>query len=554
MTNLRVAVRSWSGHWFLLLMVEVVLAACVAAPAACCHAAESAAPGPGSAPAELAPAELARRIDRLLEAGWQTANIEPAPPAEDAEFLRRAFLDLTGRIPSVAEVRGFLDDRDPQKRAKLVEQLLQRATFPAHFGRMLRDLMLPGSAGNPQLQFLAPQFEAWLRLRLEDGAGYDKLVTDLLTYAGAATTVRGAALNAEPNPSAFYQVNERRPENLAASTSRLFLGVQLECAQCHNHPFAKWKREEFWAFTAFFNSIDAGNQRTPTEQPGRNNRRGIQIPGTNTTVGPRLLDGTEPDWKDDETKPAALARWLTSPDNPHFARAAVNRVWWQFFGRGLVDPVDDLDESNAPSQPEVLDELTRQFVAHHFDFKYLARAITSTRAYQLSSRTTHASQDDPRHFARMPLRSLTAEQLYDSLVQATGFEEQGFAGRGEGIARIGGSRTAFLSKFADTGPSRTDYQASILQSLTMMNGRLTADASTLQRGATLQAVAEAPFLSTADKLETLFLSTLSRRPTQDEAITMELFVRFADTAESENVALADVFWALLNSAEFVLNH
>jgi hypothetical protein len=414
--------------------------------------------------------------------------------------------------------------------------------------------MLPGAAGTPQLQLLAPQFEAWLRVRLEGDTGYDKLVTELLTYSGAATTVRGAVLNAEPNPGAFYQVNERRPENLAASTSRLFLGVQLECAQCHNHPFAKWKREEFWSFAAFFNTVDPGPQRAAADVPGRGPQRGIQIPGTSTTVVPRWLDGTEPDWKDGEAKQAALARWLTSPGNPYFARAAVNRVWWQFFGRGLVDPVDDLDESNVPSQPEVLDELTRQFVAHRFDFKYLARAITATRAYQLSSRMTHDSQNEPRHFARMPLRSLTAEQLYDSLVQATGFEEFVGGGRGEGLARAAGLRGAFLSKFADTGPSRTDYQASILQALTLMNGRLTGDASSLQRGATLQAVADAPFLAAPDKIETLFLASLSRRPTRDELITMELYARFGDTSESESSALADVFWALLNSAEFVLNH
>jgi hypothetical protein len=542
------------------VVVVILLAASAAAmakwhPAGRCLAAE---PPTAAAPATdevLDPAALAHRIDRLLEAAWTAEQVEPSPPADDAEFLRRVFLDLTGRIPSVAEVREFLDDRDPQKRGNQVEQLLQRATFPAHFGRMLRDLMLPGSVANPQLQFLAPQFEAWLRLRLEDGAGYDRLVTDLLTYAGAATTVRGAALNAEPNPGAFYQVNERRPENLAASTSRLFLGVQLECAQCHNHPFAKWKREEFWAFAAFFNSIDTAGRGDLADQLARRaDPRGIRIPGTDTMVSPKLLDGTEPDWQPNESMGATLARWMTSASNPYFARATVNRVWWQFFGRGLIDPVDDLDESNVASQPDVLDELTRQFRAHRFDFKFLARAITSTRAYQLSSRTTHASQDDPRHFARMPLRSLTAEQLYDSLVQATGFDGQFYFGRGEEIVRISTPRAAFLSKFSDTGPSRTDYQGSILQALTMMNGRLTADASTLQRGATLQAVSEAPFLSTADKIETLFLATLSRKPTRDELITMELFVRFADTAESENATLADVFWALLNSAEFVLNH
>lgn len=506
---------------------------------------------PGS---ELDAVALAQRIDRLLEASWKADEVEPAPAADDAEFLRRAYLDLAGKIPSVGEARAFLDDTNPEKRRKLVEQLLARATFPAHMGRTLRDLMLQGANNNLQLQS-ALQFEPWLRLRLGENTPYDKLVSELLTYIiPNLQPVRGG-LGGEPNPSLFYQVAERKPENLAASTARIFLGVQLECAQCHNHPFAKWKREQFWGLAAFFSGIDPGQPQNVRGASANNvDRRGIQIPGTNTTVEPRLLDGSEPDWKSGEAKRVLLARWVTSPENHYFARSAVNRVWHHFFGHGLIDPVDDLDDSNPPSQPEVMEELTRQFVYHKFDIQYLVRAITATRSYQLSSQTTHASQDDLKYFARMPLRSMTAEQLFDSLAEATGYQEQNPQSRGAFVIGGNNARGTFLTKFADSGPSKTDYQATILQALTLMNGQVTGNATTVSRGEILQATIDAPFLDTPKRIETLFLATLTRRPTSTELAKLQEHIERAGTPDQQKQALGDVLWALLNSAEFVLNH
>lgn len=537
------------------------IAACVLGPpsSSLARAESDNAPGgktdsPGS---ELDAIALAGRIDQLFEATWKTEQVEPAPLADDAEFLRRVYLDLAGKIPSVGEARAFLDDTNPEKRRKLVEQLLARATFPAHLGRTLRDLMLPGVQNNIQFQrFSELQFEPWLRLRLGDNTPYDKLVTELLTYSAAnVQAVRGNLLGGEPNPSVFYQIAERKPENLAASTSRIFLGVQLECAQCHNHPFAKWKREQFWGLAAFFAGIDGGQPQNVFGAIANNaDRRGIQIPGTNMTVEPRLLDGSDPDWKTGEAKRVLLARWLTSPENHYFARAAVNRVWWHFFGRGLIDPVDDLDDSNTPSQPEVMEELTRQFVYHKFDIQYLARTITATRAYQLSSQTTHASQDDPKYFARMPLRSMTAEQLFDSLAEATGYQEQTTQPRGAIVFGGNNARGTFLTKFADSGPSKTDYQATILQALTLMNGQVTGNATTVQRGEILQATIDAPFLDTPKRIETLFLATLTRRPTSAELAKLQEHVERAGSPDQQKGALGDIFWALLNSAEFVLNH
>jgi hypothetical protein len=496
-------------------------------------------------------------VDQWLAASWEAEKVEPAPPADDAEFLRRVYLDLAGKIPPVSEVRAFLDDSDSNKRRKLVDRLLNSPTYATHLANTLRGLMLPGANNNFQFQFLIPQFEAWLRLRMSENVRYDKLVAELLTFTANENAAFNPGLNAPPSPAAFFLANEQKPENLAASTSRIFLGVQVQCAQCHNHPFARWKREQFWQLAAFFSNANPGNPqaRFGAVAADTTDRKGIEIPGTGTTVAPRFLDGSEPAWEDSVGKRTTLARWVTSADNPLFARAVVNRLWYHFFGRGLVDPVDDIDEANPPSHPEVIDELARQFVYHDFDLQYLVRVITATRAYQLSSMTTHRSQDDPRHFARMPLRSLTADQLFDSFVQATGFEEAGAAARRNFVGfNPNSSKTGFMNKFSDSGPNPTDYQPSILQALTLMNGQLVANATSLNQGETLQAVLDAPFLDTGTRIETLFLATLTRRPTADELAKMTEFVETADSEAARKRALADVFWALLNSTEFTLNH
>jgi hypothetical protein len=252
---------------------------------------------------------------------------------------------------------------------------------------------------------------------------------------------------------------------------------------------------------------------------------------------------------------------MTAPDNPYFARAAVNRTWAQLFGIGLVDPVDDMGADNPPSHPELLDALARAFVAHGFDRKFLLRAIVMSRPYQLTSALTEpdagpspgTGADDPRLFARMRVRGLTAEQLYDSVSQATGLtpEEQ----RPEQFFNVSGSpRGQFLEKFARHDEKPAEAQTSILQALALMNGPLVVGATRSETGATLIAIAEAPFLDTAGRVETLFLATLSRRPKPAESARLVAYVDSRTQSGDRWKALSDVFWALLNSPEFVLNH
>jgi hypothetical protein len=494
--------------------------------------------------------ELAARVDRLLDEAWKKGNVTPARPADDAEWLRRVYLDLAGRIPSVTEARTFLADRRSDKRTRLVESLLAGTRYPTRFAGVWRGLLLPEVNSNLQVRILAPTFERWLRDWLVSERGYDSMVRDLLT--GSAQGIRGRFDPGATAPALFYTAKENKAEEIAAAASRLFLGINLGCAQCHHHPFADWKKDQFWSFAAFFGDLqggrrDDGGRREVRRRPGRGE---LLIPGTDKMVRAKYLDGKEPNLEGETPVRQVLVDWMTAADNPYFARAAVNRLWAHFFGTGLVEPLDEMVGSGSvPSHPAVLDELARAFAQQKYDVRWLIRAVTATRAYALSSARTHASQDDPKQFARMALRGLTPEQLFDSLALATGFREDVPAGR-RGIFGIGGARNDFLTKFASS-ERPTEAQTSILQALTLMNGRVMTAATNVRTSETLLAVIEAPFLDGPGKIEALYLATLSRKPSAKELARL---TRHVEKADQPGEALADVFWALLNSAEFVLNH
>ncbi len=517
---------------------------------------------------------LAAKIDEHIAAGWAAAMVAPAPLADDAEFLRRVYLDLAGRIPKVSEVRQFLDDRRPDKRQRVVEELLQSPRYVVHFANYWRSLLLPEVNANFQVRFAAQQFEPWLRKHLKENSGYDTIARELLTAPIAGGRGRGAimAQGGEANPAGFYFAKEFKPENLAASTARLFLGVRVECAQCHNHPFADWKRDQFWSFAAFFAGLESRRQGDLTAPAGENlDKREIAVGGTDRLVKATFLDGKEPQFQPNVSSRVTLADWVTAPDNPFFARAAVNRLWAYFLGAGLIEPVDEMvGAESTPSHPGLLDELAREFAANKFDLKVLIRAITYSRPYQLTSGV--ASQAPRRApgdlepvanppdldsapssvFARMPLRGLTPEQLWDSLSEATGYQEQG-ANDPYGVVRAGGSspRDEFLSRFANQTERAVDSQTSILQALALMNGKVIANETSVERSNILAGLLDAPFFDKASRIETLYLATLSRKPTARE---IERITRYMNEAKKPDTALADVLWALLNSSEFILNH
>jgi hypothetical protein len=511
---------------------------------------------PLSAAEPLNEKELAKKIDQLLAVHWQADKVEPVALSDDAEFLRRLYLDVVGRIPSRAEVRGFLDDKTPDKRERLVRRLLEEGAHVEHFVHVWRDLLVPES-NSVEVQGQLDSFNDWLRKRFSENVPYDRMVKELLTVPFGSERVRARKMMrnepsdpAAPSPRAFFLAKDAKPENLAASTARLFLGVSIECAQCHDHPFApSWTRQHFWGYAAFF----AGLQRD-----GENNgairevfdRRDIKMAGSIASIEARFLDETQPRWKYNVGARVTLADWLTAADNPYFARATVNRIWAHFFGLGLVEPVDDFRPGNPPSHPELLEELARQFVAHRFDLRYLLRSITASRAYQLTS--AGPSSPSPRLFAQMAVKGLSPEQLFDSLAAATGYRAPSTP-RPMNEPSPPDARAEFLARFAN-GQPRTEMQRSIQQALMLMNGQFIADATRLKDGTVLASIVNDRALDTASRIEELYLATLSRRPTPQE---VRRFVKYVDEGgpnKDAKQALADVFWTLLNSAEFSLNH
>jgi len=538
----------------------------IAGPALLCLAllpAVGRADAPGKSPPTkqkaLDAAALAARIDAHIEKKWRDNKVTPAADATDAEFLRRAYLDIAGRIPHVSEVHKFLADKGPAKRRRAVERLLDSHGYVNNFVNVWRDLMIP-QANNQLAQAFSPQMESWLNSKLRNNVPYDKMVRQLLTADPIGNVVRRGRGIIDPDERtvvAFYQANELKPENLAATTSRLFLGVRLECAQCHDHPFNAFTRQQFWEYAAFFAGIQPFQQQQRRVQPARFDPRvrEIKIPNTQRTVKATFLDGKTPKWADDVDPRATLADWLTSPDNPYFARAAVNYLWAHLFGFGISDPVDDPKEDNPPSHPELLDELARQFALNGYDLKYLIKALTLSKAYQLTSRMSHPTQQDPRLFARMSVKGLSPEQLYDSLVMATGYKDPALAfSRGFGRQRFGGIQGEFRNKFANYADRRTEFQTSILQALSMMNGSFVGDVTSLTRSETLAAVVDSPFMDTEGRLNALFLAALARPMRPAERSRLVRYVDSGGPSGDAGKALRDVYWSLLNSSEFILNH
>jgi hypothetical protein len=510
------------------------------------------APAPTAAADEAPHLAMARRIDQLLAEAQSKAGVTPATLASDAEFLRRASLDLTGVVPRVSEVREFLADQNPDKRGALIERLLASSAHPTHMATTWRNRILPAGT-DPSRAREAAALQKWLRTRFARNLRYDNLVGSLLLTNGGD----------ELGPALFYQSHDVAPEKVAASAAELFLGVKLQCAQCHDHPFADWSQREFWGLAAFFarTKSPAGNMgMMQTSYKLVDLDRGeVTLPESEEVVPPKYPRGDELASDASASRRSQLVLWLTSRDNRYFSRAAVNWAWMHLFGEGLVESVDQLDDSSERTVNEqLLEELGDYFVASKFDLRQLWRTLASTDAYQRSSRYEGSEQPDSSLFAVMLPKPLTPEQVYDSFMRLApasqgGYAYGNYAGDMSAMLQEDPDRVEFVRRMRPPPGDPTEYRAGTLQALMLMNGQTTARVTGPQESRLLGAI-DAPFLSDAEKVDALFLSTLSRLPSEEEQSMFVEALAEASTPVERRQTLSDSFWALLNSTEFAFNH
>jgi hypothetical protein len=487
---------------------------------------------------------MIRKIDERINERLAAAKLAPAPLADDGEFLRRVYLDLTGVVPRVSEVREFLADQRRDKRSRLIDKLLDSPAHATHLANTWRSIMLPGGLNIEQIQNVVG-VQNWLRARFVDNLRYDNLVSELLV----------ATEGEDIGPALYYTSLDLAPEKLAGSTARIFLGLQIECAQCHDHPFDKWTQTDFWGYAAFFARL----QRPSDANPGMMARLvdldtgEVKHPKTEEVVSPKYPGGINPDASEAGTRRVQLAIWMASRDNPYLPRAGVNRVWSHLFGRGLVEPVDDLGPHNKPSHPELFEELTAYFVESGFDLRELFRTLANTQAYQRTSAWTAEKAAPPELYAHAAVKTLTAEQLYDSLNRVLSRKPQAmFPGQLAGSPLLDPQRQAFIAKMQSAARSPLDYQAGILQALTQMNGADIAEATDPERSPLVGAL-QAPIFGDEDRIKALVMATLSRQPSEEELSLFTAHLAKHSPSERQK-GLSDILWALLNTAEFSLNH
>lgn len=531
-------------------------------------------PAPLGPPRE--PAIVTAEVDRLIDARLAEAKITKSPLADDAEFLRRVTIDLIGRIPTAAEARTFLDDTAADKRAALVDRLLASPEFGRHLGQLWHNRIAPLDANNTR-RYDESLF-LWLAAEVNRNRPWSEIVAAMLTAEGELVNNR----NREPSPVPaiglfMATADEQYPQadKITASVAQLFLGTQVQCAQCHNHPFAAYKQDDFWGMTVFFARVgydrDIGQSRNDKQQvilhetmkavikggkpsPLVRPDASIEVPESRgRIVKARFLDGDEPELKPEEQFLPKFAAWATAKENPQFAKAGMNRVWGQLFGRGLVNPVSDIHEGNPPSHPELFETLAREFAASGYDLKRLYRTLCNTAAYQRSSIPLAENKTDETLYSHATLKMMTPEVLHDSAVTVYKGEEAAFEKELD-LAATGfrsirdPARAQFLNNFTsqEAGEDPTRYTHGVTQALRMMNSAAVVRGD----GAQVKRVTAREFPAER-RLEEYYLMTLARRPTPAE---IELWQTVLQTEKDPGRASRTVLWTLLNGSEFVFNH
>ena len=519
-------------------------------------------------PAAAAGAEvsLGEFIDQQIRQGWTDNEIEASPLASDEEWVRRVYLDLVGRIPTLTEAREFLADKNPRKRAMLVDALLENEDYVRNFTTIWANNSI--GRGAPQ-RVSRTGMEKFYREAFAKNRPWNEIVVDILTASG----------HYEENGAVNYILAQMQmPDDavqLTAMTTRLFLGLQVQCTQCHNHPFNKWQQDQFWEFNSFFRQVDKRDHRKLDPKTGQQVDDYSEVVWKEFT-GPvyyekrsGMMQVAFPRFQGHEVDPGVgvdrrseLAKLITEPagDEPaQLAQAMVNRTWSHFFGYGFTRPVDDMGPHNPASHPELLKRLSREFVAANYDVKQLIRWIVSSEAYQLSSQYGEKNRiDDPAAgemplFSHMYLKSMQAEQLYDSLIVASNAHQ---SGNGSWSAQEE-QRRRWMQQFVvvafdnDENDESTTFNGTIPQALMMMNSELIDKACSVERGSFLFEQMSSPGAET-QKINDLYMAALTRRPTRAEMTKMQKALARYGAAKLNGYQ--DMFWALLNSNEFIFIH
>lgn len=510
---------------------------------------------------------LVEFIDQQIRQGWTDNEIEPTAAATDEEWVRRIYLDICGRIPTLEEVKSFNEDKSPRKRFTLIETLLADEDYVRNFTTIWTNNSI--GRGTPQ-RVSRKGMEKFYREAFAKDRPWNEIVVDIVTASGHYEE------NGAVNYTLAQMQNQDDGVQLTAMTTRLFLGLQVQCTQCHNHPFNKWQQDQFWEYNSFFRQVEKRDHRKLDPNTGRMVDDYSEVltkdfsgpvyyekrSGVMQVAFPRF-EGIEVDPGNDTDRREEFGKLLTrSIDGqaPHIAQAMVNRMWSHFFGYGFTRPVDDMGPHNPASHPELLDRLAHEFVDSGYDLKQLIRTICATEAYSLGSQFNDKNKsDDPASgemplFSHLYLKSMQAEQLYDSLIVASNAHQSGRGGWSAQEEQRQKWMQQFIVAFEnDENDESTTFNGTIPQALMMMNSELIEKACSIERGSFLFESMSKPGTE-PQKIQELYLAALSRHPTRSELSKVSKMLSDSKYRGQPLNAYQDLFWALLNSNEFVFIH
>ncbi len=491
-------------------------------------------------------------IDKLVNEKLHKLRILPSGLSDDGEFLRRVYVDVVGLVPKAEETRAFLADQNPKKRELLVDALLNKKEFTELWVMKWAELLQVRSGVNNNT---APFYKNtllyynWLQDRIAKNVPLNEIVVELLSASGGTVS----------NPPVNYYQMELDPIKVTENIAQVFMGMRIQCAQCHNHPFDRWTMNDYYGFKSFFMQIGRKQTDDPQEVVIFNSKGGeAKHPVTNAVVPPKFLGGEAPTLKAGDDRRKAVAKWIASPENTYFSRNVANIIWSHFFGVGIVDPVDDVRISNPPSNPELLSALASKLTEYNYDMRKFVKEIVTSQTYQRTSTANESNQSDRRNFAHALVRRLRAEVLLDAISQVTNRPNK-FQGLPVGARAVqiadGAVSNYFLTTFGRA--SRTTVcscevkmEPTLSQALHLMNGD--AVHNNIQAGGVITKLIDEDKKTDQQIVEELYLRCFGRLPVASEVEPVKKAL--SESPDSRKAVLEDLFWALLNAKEFYFTH